>query len=650
MKNEKPVHLELEFYVNLLHAMSKDMANYTCAVSAKEVERDMEEISRRVDESGLDFLTKALPSLGKVVDRALSNGSKLDAEGFEKIPGTQIPRLFGGFFKLIFDADGYERSDASVWSISALRQLCFLFYKLQVPYTPEQNENVINRFITTDEEVGKNQLSSLPNSTEWILRYAKNCIHAVLGYVDPISQIAPRHGPGAVATGEKGCCKGMFKRFYTSINEVFPYEEHFFYNLSHFCDELESFKAMKELDHGTAKVVLVPKDSRGPRLISCEPLELQWIQQGLLNKMVPQIERSPFTRGLVNFGDQTINQRLALESSKDGTRVTLDMKDASDRVSLRLVERLFPARWVDALKACRSTATRLPDGRVLNLNKFAPMGSAVCFPVEALVFWALATASIVHKRNLSGLRLAQACRTCEVYVYGDDIICNLEDHEIVMSVLESVGLLFNRDKCCVGGSFRESCGVDAYNGVDVTPLKIRARWDHRLLGMTYPSYVAYHNWLCSRGYEISAAYLETKIQQVRPTPYSDKETGVVSLINPREMAVRLNHDMGFEMRFNKRTHLLEVAGWAVHSRPKEAVVPGWGEMLRIHAQRRLLPSQDGTNKMGLNPFLPLAPELVDVPQMRELLLASVDPLTMVRAYQYTLPRRVTLKRGWGTIS
>jgi hypothetical protein len=161
-------------------------------------------------------------------------------------------------------------------------------------------------------------------------------------------------------------------------------------------DRVQWYRGLERLPAGTAKVVLVPKDSRGPRLISAEPLEYQWIQQGVGRSIVAHLEAHHLTKGRVNFTHQEVNRRLAQESSATLELATLDLKDASDRVSLELVRRVFKntPELVRALEAIRTDATLLPDGRVQSLKKFAPMGSAVCFPVEAFVFWAILTASI----------------------------------------------------------------------------------------------------------------------------------------------------------------------------------------------------------------------------------------------------------------
>jgi hypothetical protein len=82
-----------------------------------------------------------------------------------------------------------------------------------------------------------------------------------------------------------------------------------------------------------AKLTAVPKDSRGPRLICVHPKEAIWIQQGQRLKLEAAITSSNLTKGRINFTDQTVNGGLALESSKSGRLATLDLKEASDRIS-----------------------------------------------------------------------------------------------------------------------------------------------------------------------------------------------------------------------------------------------------------------------------------------------------------------------------
>ena len=451
--------------------------------------------------------------------------------------------------------------------------------------------------------------------------------------------IIPRHGPGVVATGEKPWQKRYFKRIYQVCNEVYPIADYFYYNYSHLCDRLNELLDLEDLKHGTAKVVLVPKDSRGPRLISCEPLELQWLQQGQMRKIVPHLESHWLTRGHVNFTDQSINQQLALRASSDGSLATLDMKEASDRVSLELVKYLFPAHWFEALYATRSSETKLPNGQIVRLNKFAPMGSAVCFPVEALIFWALCVSIVSCTRFIP---LAKARET--IYVYGDDIICSSEDHAAIRQYLPLFDLMVNDDKCCVHMTFKESCGCDAYKGVDVTPTKVRSTWSPHLDTGTYASWVAYSNAFHSHGYDGAADYIESVIQKIRTTPYyTSKEHDGIGFYREHVDAYKINRTLKLRRRFNKELHRYEVLGWSIKTRNECASKCDWEELLRVvsYKSHSELIREPNTKLVSTDEGLDLETGTID------LVSVDSDPTSqLVKSCIYAVRRRNSLIRRW----
>lgn len=678
---------ELEFYVQVFLRSYGDVATAS-DIPRAEYLRDCVVIRKRAESEGIGFLTKTLPALGKAIDTALSTGTVLEPIGFRRKgvkQGGQVPKLFGILIEAVFSSSGRERSDASPSALGYLRSLLFMFYKLELPTTEKSANEVIDKFKEVERRMakslpdmlrsgashGRNNLevrSAEPGShiehgeshvqrVQFRRDFDQRGLHCDAGPIqrDTASRIAAasvwclhhicrevyhnngtsvvllpcRHGPGAVATGERGHEKSTFGRWYRDLGLVFPYEEYFFFNANAFASHLSDFLAFEPMESGTAKVVLVPKDSRGPRLISCEPLEYQWIQQGLSRTLIKAIEEHEFTRGHVNFRDQSVNQRLALEGSAGGPWVTLDMKEASDRVSLALVEELFPSHVVRLLKASRSTATRLPSGEILPLKKYAPMGSALCFPVESLIFWALSVATILcTSRPYKSLKQALAA----VYVYGDDLILRMEDHHAIMQYLPLFGLMFNEQKCCTSGSFRESCGMDAYKGVCVTPLRIRKRWDRHLASTNYVSWVAYCNAFRARGLETAADFIESSIQKVRPTPHVECGSGLVGFVNnakiPREM------NKSFKRRWNERFHRSEILAYKVAPVSySETGVPGYYEMLRIASLQRE-PLQSGPDSV-VERKAPFYGE------------DQSDQAEFVRAYRYTLPRSVRIKRGWG---
>jgi hypothetical protein len=160
----------------------------------------------------------------------------------------------------------------------------------------------------------------------------------------------------------------------------------------------------------------------------------------------------------INLRDgQMIHRQVACDASKEGTFATLDLKNASDSISRRLVELLLPRRWFEVLDDLRSPTT-LVNNKVVVLEKFSSMGNGFTFELETLIFLGLCLAlDPAHKAGEN------------VFVYGDDIIVPTESSKGVIAALEFFGLTINREKSFTDGLFRESCGGDYFNGEDVRP-------------------------------------------------------------------------------------------------------------------------------------------------------------------------------------
>lgn len=542
--------LEASFYLSLLCTLYSDVVSAFPAHRDVESARDLDCIKVRTDCEGLAFLTKTLPSLGKAVDTALALGTPLQIHGFSKRRGSQLPKFLGWLLERVFHSNGTERADACPVALQMVRQLTLSFYKLELPYSESTKAQVLETFETTDASLAEPVV--LDPLLKRVMVRANRLICRVLANANPLD-IVPKHGPGAVATGERPSQKPKFKRYYEGLNRLYSYPEYFYYNHTHVCDRSSGgggLDNLESLESGTAKVVLVPKDSRGPRLISMEPCEMQWIQQGQMRLMVQTIESHWMTRGKVNFTDQSVNQDLAcLSSAGVLPLVTMDMKDASDRVSLQLVQCLFPSNWVEALEASRSTATVLPSGRTVQLNKFAPMGSAVCFPVEALCFWALSVSYQMETRSLAD---SLAC----TYVYGDDIIVPAKDYAGLSDLYHRLHLRVNPNKCCIGPSFRESCGVDAFKGVDVTPIRFKRRWSHHLMVGAVDTWVALSNAFWTRGLMKTAEFLRESVVEQYPIPTARWASGGSVFIRPTALAQHTRSKRKW-LRFNPDLQVLE---------------------------------------------------------------------------------------------
>lgn len=579
MRHEKPE--VVQFLIELLVHVLYDTA-MALHLPLSSFDRDIASLRRRSLIEGESFLTRRLPVLAKALDRALATDKPFVLPPFfagRKYGNTVLPEFCWPLWRLIFKRDGMVRdcdlddldhrdafwapqkglsSERQIVAVRALRQILYLAYKLEGSCTDKDNEKVLTNFVNTDSNLPAEwDEVSLTPKTNRALESARLVIWYCVKRGNPLD-IIPGHGPGAVATGEKPWEKYNFSRFYEKLDRVFGYPDYFFLSYSHLCDALESLESMETCTIATAKVVLVPKDSRGPRLISMEPLEYQWIQQGLMRKLVKILE-SPNqpSAGFVNFTSQEINRSHARDASINQEYDTLDLKDASDRVSLWLVRRLFPYDWYTALCASRTDQTLLPNGSCITLKKFAPMGSACCFPVEALVFWALAVGSlidVVSSKQLSCLP--------DVYVYGDDIVTRKGDYEIIAPVFNELNLIFNEDKCCTGRFFRESCGYDAFKGANVVPLRLKTRWEHELSPKALLSLISLANGFGDgeRQMYSSQRYVEEYIHEhFGPLPVMNRKDGYAMAYyhvsaSSEEVAESLKP---FRTRYNKRLQRTE---------------------------------------------------------------------------------------------
>jgi hypothetical protein len=458
-----------------------------------DVKLDVQYVKKRTQSEGLTFLTTTLPKLGDWFDEFVRGHTMERVIGFEPYDG-----LYPVFLRPVWIILAKELlplrhglcqiedvNPAIYELVRLLRTILHGQKKLEVPFTVEQKKAKLDQFLLIEDELATYPIYPTP-----VLWRAQNLLDLFLeGYVPQCER--PRHGPGAVAGGERGNKKWKFSTHYASLHREFPYYEYHFGMKTAMIDPVRSvmedggarrvrnlplqlafkareYLAMRKIPEPTAKLLFVPKDSRGPRVISCEPKELMYIQQGVSYHLMKYIERHSFTKGHVNFINQEINGNLALEASASKTWDTIDLSDASDRVGCELISMLFPKKIADKWFALRSTSTKLEDGTIVPLRKFAPMGSALCFPVESLVFWAISVGCIWECTGDLSLALES------VYVYGDDIIIAAGFLTAVCDALASVHLKVNFDKSFVGKDpFRESCGIDALDGFVVTPLRIK---------------------------------------------------------------------------------------------------------------------------------------------------------------------------------
>lgn len=597
---------ELTFIATLL----ADVQNVHSEVyTPRALRLDQRKLISRFAREGISLLTKTLPRLGKAFDRALTSEVSFDATGFRRETGSKLPKFLGGLFARIFDRDGWVLPTPCVDCIKSIRHILYSFGKYKLPYEQDQEQEVIDQFIRTENEIldvsqrlsftASAADSSLPlsyQSFDWfgygaVIREARKLLAELFCNFD-WKDITPSHGPGAVSTRERYEGKWRWTNVSSRITQSYPLETYFCASLGHYCDNLQSFIALKS-EESSARVILVPKDSRGPRLISCEPLDFQWIQQGLSRAIVKHVEEHELTTRRVNFTDQQPNQIGALYGSKTGRYATLDLKEASDRITVGLVRLLFPEPLLEVLLNCRSLSTELPSGEKINLEKYAPMGSALCFPVLALSIWALLNAG------------ARDAYTRErILVYGDDVVVPTAFAGYAIELLESFGLKINRDKSCIKGFFRESCGVDAYKGVDVTPVRIRTVWSSSRCPHVYASWIAYANSYYDRRYFGTYRYITHHLHKVYGTiPERGSVQTDLSLAEVSAPHRPRNH------RTNRALQRRETKVWDVRSSTFKREIEGWMMLLRFFTEGQRPPSRvRGSRLTQMQPLQEYVPE------------------------------------------
>lgn len=283
----------------------------------------------------------------------------------------------------------------------------------------------------------------------------------------------PKHGPGAVANFD-GRKSAIDKTLYFQVDDVL--ETFIRDSLWEDVNDVLLEPHDEGTDHSwrTCALVCVPKSPLKNRTISKEPVSLQWCQQGLQFGLDEYFHSHPELR--IDLHHQEYSRNLCMRGSETGEFDTLDLSKASDSVTLELVRGMF--RYTDllnALIAVRSERCLVSDdigiNQVISLNKYAPMGSALCFPVECLVFACVCEAAV---RMVSGHK----SRTNDFRVYGDDIVIRHIYTSKCREMLELLHFTVNVKKSYAGQGgfrFREACGIECLNGFDVTPLRISRR-------------------------------------------------------------------------------------------------------------------------------------------------------------------------------
>lgn len=338
--------------------------------------------------------------------------------------------------------------------------------------------------------IGYNVRSGLSDDTSvgWVLRRAKAICAWVLGSLDSTELMTHTRNSGGVSIGVPFSDTSIEHKFKFPISCTRRASKTFFNCITYdtsLCQYLYS-ESVKDRNVGcfdyvsASRATTVPKSTTKRRMIAIEPTGNMYLQQSLMAIMYKRL-------AVAGLDVTTLPRRhtqLAFLGSITGHLSTIDFSSASDCVSIELVNYLFPDDWLASMHNCRVPFMEINSSPV-RLNCYATMGNATTFPVETLVFYSLAVASVMLENNRSshrnsGLNCSSRVPTLEernsVSVFGDDCILPYKSSSLFIEICECLGFIVNKEKSFFDGKpgFRESCGGDYLHGLCARPVFLRA--------------------------------------------------------------------------------------------------------------------------------------------------------------------------------
>lgn len=319
-------------------------------------------------------------------------------------------------------------------------------------------------------------------------------------------------------------------------------------------------EAFRARHHSTSvvrgsSISFVDKDNSKLRTICTEPVLNMFYQLGAKEilegclKRVHNLDVSLQPQKNVNLARiGSINQRFA----------TLDLSDASDSISAKLVEAILPAVAYSTLNKIRCTEAKI-GGEYHKLGMFSTMGNGFTFPLMTSIFSCLVRS--VYRMNGVHPKCGQ-----NYTVFGDDIIVLTEHYDEVVCALQTLGFIPNMAKSFATGNFRESCGGDFYHGYNVRGVYIK---ELKHEAHFYTSINSLLHWSVRSGIDVSeciAALLDNTNLRFVP-PGSPDDSGVII---PYELArVLVPMDNGkFSVKYLQKVSRYYVVGQAVSNNLK----------------------------------------------------------------------------------
>jgi hypothetical protein len=503
--------------------------------------RDLATLKRRFESEGASFATITLPDLFANFQIWLETG-RSHYPGFKTTPELKHPVFLQSLFNAIYVDDETER----VIAFRLLYQICVSFKKIRGPYPQRVLLKQLEDFVKCDRDLGKVNYNA--EYLRHITLRARSIVTKVLDCTCNRLErlLLPRPGPGATNTPVANNMRYEPHVMYKSLDGIFPYYEWFYSSVYDIFHNARSYTTLVEtrVEFPTARFKSINKTFGKPRGICIEENENQFFQQAIKRALYRIIELSPQTSGRVNFASQDVNRELALVSSCTKREATIDMSEASDRIQREGVLVLFKnTPFMEMLNAVSTRFIQLCGPRskdkpwVLTATKFAAMGSGVCFPVMALVHYALIKAIILESDITDKISLSE-----HVYVYGDDVIIPVECIDAVTAWLPRYGLKLNLEKSFWRSHFRESCGLHAYYGEEVTPVYFQYITNltlHAGDSTTLLSLLSKESLLHSRGMYNLASYIRDRCHRIYGSlPFVGEDSPVLGWRRPGRTILR----------------------------------------------------------------------------------------------------------------
>ncbi len=598
---------------SLLELWNVALVDLGSRCGAESTAHDFSTVVKRVEQEGVSFLTITLPTFSKDLERALEIGyassalftrwkrssravtcschadKERNGDGSLLMGASPLPLFLRGFMEKVFcPATGLLLDQPDTESIFAIRQLTLMYAKILLPCSDARRRAAFKLFVECEKEIRAADAGMTTAEMQEFKQASTVLWSTVLTQVDEdvyYGRIVPKHGPGATADRLRGNTKWDLVEWTARLEHIFPFMENVLANGDRYYSSLDRVEFLEPGSERPVRVVDVPKTLKTPRLIAIEPTCMQYMQQGLWRKFHEYLENRKIGRfgidnvgfGVVNFTSQEFNRSYARLGSLDGRYATLDLSEASDRVSNQLVRSMLgPWPWLaEAVDACRSRSADVEGHGVIRLAKFASMGSALTFPMEAMIFSSIVFVGIARELNEPVSTTLVKKWKDEVLVYGDDIIVPARFAQSVMDALEAFGLKVNPNKSFWKGKFRESCGAEYYAGDSCSVTRIRRMIPtSRTEAEEVVSLVSSRNQFYASGMWQTASYLDEKIRTLLKGNYP-----IVEETSP--VLGRHSVCFGYEPeKMDKDYHSPLVKGYVVSAKPPVSKLEGLGALAK----------------------------------------------------------------------